>query len=295
MVQAAIIELEAIAGATAQLYRRINTELRPDVVQAIAEAREHEDSPVAREILEALLENGQISRAEGVPLCQDTGLAVAFVTMGNCVVVTGGTVQEAVDEGIRRAAMEHPLRASTLTTPLGRVNAGDNTPAIVHLEQVDGEELTIDLLAKGGGAENMSRLFMLTPAEGREGVLEAVVETVRRAGANPCPPVIVGVGIGGNFEQSALLAKRALLRDLRRSHPDPDMAALEREALGRVNALGIGPQGLGGRTTALAVLIEQAPCHIASLPVAVNLECHSHRHGRVSLRTALCATPPVEG
>ena len=284
MVQAAIIEAEAIAKATARLYRRINTDLRPDVRQAIAEAREHEDSPVARDILAALLENEQISRTEGIPLCQDTGLAVAFVTMGNRVVVAGGTVQEAIDEGIRRATTEHPLRASTLSTALGRVNVGDNTPAVVHLEQVEGDELTVHLLAKGGGAENMSRVLMLTPAAGYEGVLDAIVETVRQAGANPCPPVIVGTGIGGNFERAALLAKRALLRDLGQPHPDAETAALEREALDRVNALGIGPQGLGGRTTALAVLIEQAPCHIASLPVAVNLECHSHRHGRLSLR-----------
>ena len=283
MVQAAIIEAESIAEATARLYRQINTELRPDVRRAIADARESEGSPVARDILAALLENEQISRADGIPLCQDTGLAVAFVDMGNRVVVAGGTVQDAIDEGIRRAATAHPLRASTLRTPLGRVNAGDNTPAIVHLEQVEGDELTIHLLAKGGGAENMSRVVMLTPSAGREGVLGAIVETVRQAGANPCPPIIVGVGLGGNFERSALLAKRALLRDLGEPHPDPELAALEREALDRVNALGIGPQGLGGRTTALAVLVEQAPCHIASLPLAVNLECHSHRHGRISL------------
>ena len=283
MVQAATIEADAIAEATATLYREINTDLRPDVRQAIADARAREDSPVARDILDALLENERISRAEGVPLCQDTGLAVAFVTIGNRVVVDGGTVQAAIDEGVRRAATEHPLRASTLTTPLGRVNAGDNTPAMVHLEQVEGDELTIHLLAKGGGAENMSRVFMLTPSAGRTGVLDAIVETVREAGANPCPPIIVGVGIGGNFEQSALLAKRSLLRELGRPHADADVAALEREALERVNALGIGPQGLGGRTTALAVVIEQAPCHIASLPMAVNLECHSHRHGHVTL------------
>jgi len=284
MARAAFIEAAAIAEATAHLYRRINTDLRPDVRQAIADAVEREQSPVARDVLAALLENERISRAAGVPLCQDTGLAVAFVTLGNRVVISGGTLQQAIDEGIRKAAAAHPLRASTLSSPLDRVNTGDNTPAVVHLEQTEGEELTIHLLAKGGGAENMSRLFMLTPAAGRDGVLDAIVQTVEQAGANPCPPVIVGVGIGGNFERAPLLAKRVLLRDIQRPSPEPDLARLEREALERINALGIGPQGLGGRTTALAVLIEQAPCHIASLPVAVNLECHSHRHGRLTLR-----------
>ncbi|NLW51264.1 MAG: fumarate hydratase [Candidatus Brocadiaceae bacterium] len=284
MAEPAIIRAEAVAEATAGLYRRINTHLRADVRAALERAMERETAPVARDILAALLENERISRTEGVPLCQDTGLAVAFVRIGNRVVIEGGTVQAAIDAGIRRAAAEHPLRASTVRTPLGRANSGDNAPAIVHMEQCEGPHLTIDLLAKGGGAENMSRTFMLAPAAGREGVLDAVVETVRQAGANPCPPIIVGVGLGGNFERAALLAKRALLRDLDGPQPDAELAELEREALERVNRLGIGPQGLGGRTTALAVLFEQAPCHIASLPLAVNLECHSHRHGSVTIR-----------
>jgi fumarate hydratase subunit alpha len=279
-----VIAASDIAASVADLYRRINTELRPDVLEAIRQAAAREESDLARDVLEALIENERISRAEGVPLCQDTGLAVVFATIGSRVVVTGGTLQTAVDEGVRQAVKEHPLRASTVALPLERRNAGDNTPAILHVEQTDGEELTIHLLAKGGGAENMSRVFMLAPADGREGVLRAIVQTVSEAGANPCPPVIVGVGLGGDFEKAALLSKRALLRDLRDANPEPQLAELEREALERVNALGIGPQGFGGRTTALAVLVESAPCHIASLPVAVNLECHSHRHGRVALR-----------
>ncbi|MHC4592130.1 MAG: fumarate hydratase [Planctomycetota bacterium] len=284
MEYVSVITASEISEAVATLYRRISTELRSDVVEAIGAAIEREDSELARNVLEALLENEQISRSEGVPLCQDTGLPVAFVSIGASAVVEGATVGQAVDEGVRAAVSAHPLRASMVGHPLARQNTGDNTPAVTHLQQAEGDGLTIHLLAKGGGAENMSRVHMLTPADGREGVLQAVVTTVREAGANACPPVIVGVGLGGDFERAPLLAKRALLRDLREPNPDAELAALELEALSRVNELGIGPQGLGGRTTALAVLIERAPCHIASLPVAVNVECHSHRHGNVTLR-----------
>jgi fumarate hydratase subunit alpha len=278
-----VITASAIADAVSGLYRRINTQLREDVLQALGDALQREESDLAREVLTVLIQNERISRTEGVPLCQDTGLAVAFVSMGANVVVTDGTIQSAIDEGVRRAVREQPLRASTVALPLERRNVGDNTPALVYLDQAPGDDLTIRLLAKGGGAENMSRVYMLTPADGREGVLRAIVETVSAAGANACPPLIVGVGIGGDFEKAAWLAKHALLRDLREKNPQPDLAQLEEEALARVNALGIGPQGFGGRTTALAVVIERAPCHIASLPVAVNLECHSHRHGSVTL------------
>jgi len=278
-----VIDAERVSEAVAALYRTINTRLRPDVLRALGRALEREQSGIARYILAALLENARLSRDEGVPLCQDTGLAVAFMRLGSEVLVTGGTLGEAVDEGIRRAVAAHPLRAST-ADPLARANVGDNTPAIVHVEHVEGSALTIDLMAKGGGAENMSRIHMLSPSDGRAGVIEAVVDTVRRAGANACPPMIVGVGLGGNFETAPLLAKRALLRDLDRPNPDAESAALEGEMLAAVNDLGIGPQGFGGLTTALAVLVERAPCHIASLPVAVNVECHSHRHGRVVLR-----------
>ncbi len=279
-----IISAREVAEAVCALYRRINTELRPDVVGLLRAALEREDSEPARDVLGVLLENEAAARADGVPLCQDTGLAVAFVRMGARAVLDGGTLQQAVDEGVRRAAGEQPLRASLVSDPLGRPNTGDNTPAVVHIEQVEGDALEVALMAKGGGAENMSRVCMLAPGQGREGVIEAVVETVRRAGANPCPPIIVGVGLGGDFERAAILAKHSLLRDLREPNPVPALAALEAELLERVNALGIGPQGFGGRTTALAVLVEQAPCHIASLPVGINIECHSHRHGTVTLR-----------
>ena len=279
-----IISAADVSDAVGALYQRINTELRPDVLELLRAATEREDSDLARDLLRVLLENEQAARTEGVPLCQDTGMAVAFVRMGARAVIEGGTLQEAIDEGVRRAAATQPVRASLVSDPLQRRNTGDNTPSVVHLEQVAGEGLEIALMAKGGGAENMSRVCMLAPGQGRQGVIEAVVETVRRAGANPCPPIIVGVGLGGNFERAALLAKRALLRDLREPNPEPALAVLEAELLDRINALGIGPQGFGGRTTALAVLIEQAPCHIASLPVGINIECHSHRHGTVIVR-----------
>jgi fumarate hydratase subunit alpha len=282
----AIIRASDVSAAVCALYRRINTELRPDVVGLLQAALEREESEQARDVLGVLLENERVARSEGVPLCQDTGLAVAFVRMGAHVVIDGASLQEAVDEGVRRAAAEGPLRASIVSDPLERANTGDNTPAVVHVECAGGgpDALEIALMAKGGGAENMSRVAMLAPGQGREGVVEAVVEAVRRAGANPCPPIIIGVGLGGDFERCAVLAKHALLRDLREPNPRPALAALEAELLERVNALGIGPQGFGGRTTALAVLVEQAPCHIASLPVGINIECHSHRHGTVTLR-----------
>lgn len=283
MEHVCVIPASAISRAVGELYWRINSELRPDVLEAIRDAMEREESELPRSVLSALLENERVSRADGVPLCQDTGLAVAFVGLGSRVVVSGGTLQQAIDDGVRGAVKAGPLRASTVSDPLERHNPADNAPAVVYVEHVEGDDLTIRLLAKGGGAENMSRIRMLTPADGRQGVLQAIVDTVSQAGANPCPPVIVGVGLGGDFEKCALLAKRALLRDLRERNPDRHLAELEEEALDRVNALGIGPQGFGGRTTALAVLIERAPCHIASLPVAVNLECHSHRHGSVTL------------
>jgi fumarate hydratase subunit alpha len=286
-----VIRAEAVARAVADLYGSISTNLRPDVVAALEAALEGETSDTGREVLRELLENAAVSRDSGIPLCQDTGALVAFVELGSRVVLDAGTVQAAVDEGVRSAARRVPLRTSMVSDPIGRRNTGDNTPAIVHVELVEGDTLTVRLLAKGGGAENTSRVAMLTPAEGRKGVVRTIVETVSAAGAGACPPVVVGVGLGGNFERSAVLAKRALLRDLAQPNPDARLAEIEREALEAVNDLGIGPQGFGGRTTALAVLIAAAPCHIASLPVAVNVECHSHRHGSITLK----GTPPDGG
>jgi fumarate hydratase subunit alpha len=283
MTSVAVVQSSDIADAVCSLYREINVNLREDVSQALEQAFQQEESDQAREVLRQILENRDISAKEELPLCQDTGLAVALVEIGNHVLVEGETVQQAVSRGVARAQRDHPLRASIVSDPLARENTGDNTPAITHLEQVEGEKLTISLMAKGGGAENMSRVFMLAPADGREGVVDSVVSAVKEAGANPCPPVIVGVGLGGDFEMAPMLAKRALFRSLGSSNEDPELDGLEEEMLEQINRLGIGPQGFGGRTTALDVLIESHPCHIASLPLAVNLVCHSHRHGRVEL------------
>jgi fumarate hydratase subunit alpha len=213
-----------------------------------------------------------------MPICQDTGLAVVFVDLGQDAHVTGGALDEAIDEGVRRGYTEGYLRKSVLGDPLKRVNTKDNTPAVIHTRIVPGNKLKLWVVPKGGGSENMSKIAMLKPADGVEGVKKFVVESVRVASANPCPPIIVGVGIGGSFEQCAMNAKRALLREIGTKHPDEYYAALEAELLAGVNDLGVGPMGLGGRITALAVHIEAAPCHIASLPVAVNINCHAARH-----------------
>jgi len=283
MAEIFTIESGRISRAVCKLYRQINVRLRQDVLGAMRRAARHEESELAREILAQLLENQKVSSSEGLPLCQDTGLAVAFVELGQRVLIRGATLAQAIAAGIREAQRTHPLRASVVRYPLQRSNTGDNTPPVVHIKHVEGNKLTIHLMAKGGGAENMSRLYMLSPAVGREGVVRAVVDTVCQAGANACPPLIVGVGLGGDFESAPLLAKHALLRPIGSENPVEALAALEEELLERINALGIGPLGFGGRTTALAVMVEQSPCHIASLPLAVNLACHSHRHGTLVL------------
>ena len=277
------IAFETIAEAVAQAAIDAARVLPDDVLAALRRARAEETSPVAREILDSLIENARIARDERMPLCQDTGLAVFFVRLGAEARVSGGLLTDALNEGVRRGYQRGFLRKSVLGDPLRRVNTGDNTPAVIHFEPVPGDELTIDFLAKGGGAENMSRAAGLTPAQGRRGVIDFAVETVRAAGASPCPPVVVGVGIGGTLEKAAILAKRALLRPLGEPNADPDLKGLEQDLLREINALGIGPQGFGGDTTALGVHVEAFPCHIASLPVAVNIECHSHRSRRIRL------------
>jgi len=250
-----------------------------DVVNALCKAREAEPSPLGREILDMILENAEIARRGEFPLCQDTGFTVVFVEIGQDVHIVGGDLYEAIVEGVRRGYREGYLRKSIVRQPFSaRVNTGDNTPPVIHTTILPGEHIKLIVAPKGGGSENMSYLCMFPPAAGRQGITDFVVESVNKSGANPCPPIIVGVGIGGTMEQTALLAKRALLREVGRPHPDPEVAALEADILERVNRLGIGPLGLGGRTTALAVHVETFPCHIASLPVAVNLQCHSVRH-----------------
>jgi fumarate hydratase subunit alpha len=261
---------------------RANYELGEEVVQAFKDALGYEESPVARDILGQLMENATIAKEERIPICQDTGVAVVFVELGQEVSIVGGDFKSALEEGIRQGYEDGFLRKS-VCHPFTRQNTGDNTPIIVHFDVVPGDKLKIWVVPKGGGSENMSQLFMLPPSAGWAGIREKVVETVEDAGPNPCPPTIVGVGIGGNFEQSALMAKKALLRPLGTKNQDPELAKMEEELLIEINKTGIGPQGLGGRVTSLAVHILMMPCHIASLPLAVNIQCHATRHLEVVL------------
>ena len=276
------IDVALVTRAVKDAAIAANYEPAEDLLRALAKGAEAEESPAGREIFRQLLENARLALEERVPMCQDCGLAVVFVELGQEVHLGGGDLTAAIQEGVRQGYGEGYLRKS-LCHPLTRANTGDNTPAVIHTEVVPGDRLRLVVVPKGGGSENMSRLYMLKPAEGVAGIKEKVVATVREAGPNPCPPIIVGVGLGGTFEQAALLAKKALLRELGLPHADPEIAALERELLKEINDLGIGPAGLGGRITALAVNVLMQPCHIASLPVAVNIQCHASRHKAVVL------------
>ncbi len=269
------ISAEAVADTVARLCVQANTCLPRDVKDGIAAARAAEDWPPAREILDRIMENGEIGG--GFPICQDTGMACVFLEVGQELHIAGDLAQ-AVDEGVRRGYAQGYLRKSVVSDPLERVNSGDNTPAMLYTDLVPGDRLAITVAPKGFGSENMSRIAMLKPSDGVEGVKDFIVDTVEQAGPNPCPPIVVGVGLGGTFDKCALLAKKALLRELGAPSPLPFYADLERELLDRINALGIGPQGFGGRTTALAVHIETLPTHIAGLPCAVNINCHVARH-----------------
>ena len=253
--------------------------LPADVLETLQNAFDKESNPLAKELIGQCLENARIAEEENMPICQDTGFAVYFVEMGTNVRIDGGTIYEAITEGTRRGYKDGFLRKSIVTDPLfARKNTTDNTPPIIHLTMVPGDRINVILAPKGGGSENMSALKMLKPSDGRQGVVDFVTQTVINAGGNPCPPVIVGVGIGGTFEQAALLAKKALLRKVNTPSSDEQYAELEQEILQKINASGVGPQGLGGDTTVLAVHINFHPCHIASLPVAVNINCHAARH-----------------
>ena len=276
------IEVAQVTQAVKEAAIIANYEAGEDLLRALARGAEEEESAAGREIFRQLLENARIARDQRIPICQDCGLAVVFVELGQEVHLVGGSFEEAIHTGVRQGYGEGYLRKS-LCHPLTRANTGDNTPAVIHTEIVPGDRLKLIVVPKGGGSENMSRVHMLKPAEGWAGIKEKVVATVREAGPNPCPPIIVGVGIGGTFEWAALLSKKALVRELGRPHADPELARLERELLLAVNDLGIGPQGLGGRLTALAVHLLMQPCHIASLPVAVNIQCHASRHQEVVL------------
>ena len=273
------IQAVAIAETVAQLCIESNFYLGEDVLAALRQYRQAEVSPVGREVLDQILENAEIAQEEQMPLCQDCGLTVVFLELGQDVHVVGGDLNAAITEGVRQGYKDGYLRKSMVDHPFSsRINTKDNTPPVIHTTVVPGERLAIIVAPKGGGSENMSQLAMLKPADGRDGVIDFVVESVRRAGANPCPPIIVGVGVGGSAEKTMWLAKHALLREVGQPSPDREVAELEAEILERVNRIGIGPQGFGGSTTALAVHIETHPCHIASMPVAVNIQCHSARH-----------------
>ena len=276
------ISAETITETVKKLCISANTELGEDVVKALEKAVEMERSTAGKDILKRLLENAKIAREEKIPICQDTGYAVVFVEIGQNVRVVGGSLKDAITEGVRRGYSEGYLRKS-ICHCFSRENTGDNTPVVIHYDIVPGDRFKITVAPKGGGSENMSRVTMLTPAVGVEGIKEFVVQRVKESGPNPCPPTIVGVGIGGTFEQAALLAKKSLLRPVGDPNPDPEIAAIEKDLLDRINRLGIGPQGLGGYVTSLAVHIEMMPCHIASLPVAVNIQCHAARHKEAEL------------
>jgi fumarate hydratase subunit alpha len=271
-----------VAGTVSNLLIRANYELGEDVLAALRKARQQEESPAGREVIDTILENAAVASAEKIPLCQDCGTAVVFLEIGQDVRITGGDLSTAVNEGVRRAYDKGYLRKSMVERPFSkRKNTGDNTPAIIHVDIVSGNKLKISVLPKGGGAENMARLAMLLPSAGRQGVIDFVVKAVEEAWSNPCPPVIVGVGIGGTAEKAMTLAKHALLRKVGAPSPDKETAVLEKAILNKVNDLGIGPMGYGGRITALAVHVESFPAHITALPVAVNLQCHSARHREI--------------
>ena len=262
----------------AGLCHQANYELGEDVAAALRQAEKNEESPLGKDVLRQLLENARIAGEGELPLCQDCGTAVVFLDVGQDVHIRGD-LQAAIEEGVRQGYSLGYLRKSMVRQPFSaRLNTGDNTPPMVHTEIVPGDQLRVTVMTKGGGAENMSRLAMLKPGDARDGVIETVVNAVDQAGGKPCPPVIIGLGIGGTAEMAMLLAKKSLLRPVGQASPDAEIADLERDLLARVNDLGIGPLGLGGRTTALAVHAAAVPCHIASLPVAVNFQCHSARH-----------------
>ncbi len=277
------LHVEKITEAVATMVQEANYRLEPDMIKALDQARSLEEAPVGQAVLAQLVQNYTIADQESVPMCQDTGVAMVFLEIGQDLHLVGGDLTEAIDAGVAKGYTEGYLRMSMLNDPLKRVNTRNNTPAFIYTSIVPGDQLKIKVDCKGGGSENMSKLVMLPPSAGWEGAKRFIVETVANAGPNACPPLVVGVGIGGNFDKSALLAKKSLLRHVGEPNPDPDWAAREQELLTEINKLGVGPMGLGGTVTALGVHIEVMGCHITALPVAVNIECHAHRHKEVVL------------
>lgn len=274
------IQASKVTEEVRRLCIEANYFLGEDMEKALRQSLKIEESPVGKDILGQIIENARIAREEQCPICQDTGTAVVFVELGQEVHITGGDFVAAINDGVRQGYRDGYLRKS-MCHPFARKNTGDNTPAIIYTDIVPGDRLKLTIVAKGGGSENMSAVKMLTPAAGVKGVKDFVVKTVVEAGPNPCPPVVVGVGVGGTFEQTALLAKKALLREVGVHSADPELARIEAEILEEINQSGVGPQGLGGRVTAMWVAIEMIPCHIASFPAAVNINCHVARHKEV--------------
>ena len=272
------INVNEIIKTVKELSIEANYYLPNDVKEAIEKAEKNEKWPIANNILNKILENSQIASAEKMPICQDTGMACVFIDIGQDVHITGGSLEEAINEGVRQGYAEWFLRKSVVKDPLHRVNTNDNTPALIYYNMVPGDKVKITVAPKGFGSENMSRIAMLKPSDGLEGVKNFVLETVRMAGPNPCPPIVIGIGIGGSFDKAAYLAKKALIRPVNENNTDEFYGNLEKELLEEVNKIGIGPQGFGGKTTALALNIETYPTHIAGLPVAVNINCHATRH-----------------
>ncbi len=278
------IDCKTITETISNMFLEACLHLPEDVLEALERSRVQEESPVARDVLDKMLENVRIAASEGIPLCQDTGTAVVFLDIGQDVHITGGNLEECINEGVRQAYDKGYLRKSMVRQPFSaRVNTKDNTPAVIHTEIIPGDKIKIAVMPKGGGSENCSRLTVLPPAKGREGIIDFVVNLVEESGSNPCPPIIVGIGIGGTTDKAMAIAKKALLRRVGEPNPDPEVAELEREILKRINNLGIGAMGYGGRITALAVHAEVFPTHIASLPVAVNIQCWCARRKEATL------------
>lgn len=273
-----IIHVNQVIQAIKEMCMEANYKLPQDMLGALETSKAKEENRLGQEILKDICENAHLAAEEQIPICQDTGTAVVFVKLGQDVRIEGGGLTEAINEGVRQGYQEGYLRKSIVENPLYRINTGDNTPAIIHYDLVEGDGFEMILAPKGGGSENMSRLYMLKPAQGIQGVEEAVIETVKLAGPNACLPMVVGIGIGGNFEKCTELAKRALVREVGSVNEDERIQELEAHLLEKINALGIGPQGLGGSISALAVHIETYPCHIASMPLAINIGCHVNRH-----------------
>ena len=278
-----IVDGKAIIDAIRQMAIDANYRLSPDIYNSLKESFEKEISPIGKGLLGELVKNADIAREGSFPICQDTGMAIVFMEIGQDVHIEGGSLMELVNEGVRQGYDQGFLRKSVVSHPLKRKNTGDNTPAVLHTEIVPGDRIKIHFSPKGFGSENMSAIKMLNPSDGEKGVMDFVVETVEKAGSNPCPPIVVGVGIGGTFEKAAYLAKKALLRPINQRNADPTYAKLEEELLELVNKTGVGPQGLGGVTTALGVNVEYYPTHIAGMPAAININCHATRHAEITL------------